>query len=146
MDRAVIDQKLESLRRCLARIRSKQPFTPEQLASDFDLQDIVALNLTRAVQLAVDMAAHMVAALDLPAPSTMGESFDRLAQAQVIDASLARQLKSAVGFRNVAVHNYSNVNWQTVHTIVDQHLRDFDAFAIAVLQHQDKLDVGSNPE
>jgi len=146
MDRAVIDQKLESLRRCLARIRSKQPFTPEQLASDFDLQDIVALNLTRAVQLAVDMAAHMVAALDLPAPSTMGESFECLAQARVIDPSLARQLKCAVGFRNVAVHNYSNVNWQTVHTIVDQHLQDFDAFAIAVLQHQDKLDAGFNPE
>ena len=108
MDRAVIEQKLESLRRCLARIRSKQPFTSEQLASDFDLQDIIALNLTRAVQLSVDMAVHMVAGLDMPAPSTMGESFDRLVQANVIDATLAQKLKSAVGSRNVAVHNYSN--------------------------------------
>ena len=133
-----MDQKLESLRRCLARIRSKQPFSPEQLASDFDLQDIVALNLTRAVQMAVDTAAHMVAGLDVPAPSTMGESFDRLVQAKVIEASLAQQLKAAVGFRNVAVHNYSNVNWQTVHAIVSQHLQDFDNFAKAVLLHQEK--------
>jgi len=146
MDRAVIDQKLESLRRCLTRIRSKLPFTSEQLASDFDLQDIIALNLTRAVQLAVDMAAHMVAGLDLPAPSTMGESFDRLVQAQVIDAVLAQQLKNAVGFRNVAVHNYNNVNWQTVHTIVLNHLQDFDAFAKAVLQKQENMNARSNRE
>lgn len=146
MDRAVIGQKLESLRRCLARIRSKQPFTAEQLAGDFDLQDIVALNLTRAVQLSVDMAAHIVASLELPAPTTMGESFDRLAQAQLIDAMLAQQLKAAVGFRNVAVHNYSNVNWQTVHVIVLNHLQDFDAFAQAVVQHQESLDSGSSPQ
>ena len=140
-----MDQKLESLRRCLARVRSKQPFSPEQLASDFDLQDIIALNLTRAVQMAVDTAAHMVAGLDLPAPSTMGESFDRLVQAKVIEASLAQQLKAAVGFRNVAVHNYSNVNWQTVHAIVLHHLQDFDAFAKAVLLHQENLDCPVKP-
>jgi uncharacterized protein YutE (UPF0331/DUF86 family) len=139
MDRAVIDQKLESLRRCLGRIRSKLPFTPEQLEADFDLQDIVALNLTRSVQLAVDMASHIVSGLDLPAPTTMGESFDRLAQGHVIDPELAQQLKNAVGFRNVAVHNYNNVNWQTVHAIVQHHLQDFDAFAKAVLVQQEKI-------
>lgn len=146
MDRAVIEQKLESLRRCLARIRSKQPFTPERLTSDFDLQDIVALNLTRAVQLAVDMAAHMVASLELPAPSTMGESFERLAQAGLIDTVLAQQLKGAVGFRNVAVHNYDNVNWQTVHAIVEHRLQDFDAFAKAVRSAQQAMDSTEKPE
>lgn len=129
MDRAVIELKLESLRRCLARIRSKQPFSVQQLVEDFDLQDVVSLNLTRAVQLAVDIAAHQVASLDVPAPNTMGESFDRLAQAGRIPADLASRLKAAVGFRNIAVHNYSQMNWATVHAIVHQHLGDFDQFA-----------------
>lgn len=140
MDRAVIGQKLESLRRCLGRIRSKQPFDAEQLAGDFDLQDIVALNLTRAVQLSVDVATHIVAGLELTAPGTMGESFDRLAQVKLIDVKLAQQLKAAVGFRNVAVHNYSSVNWQMVHSIALNHLQDFDAFANAVVQHQERQD------
>lgn len=136
MDWPVIEQKLESLRRCLSRIRSKQPFTAEQLATDFDLQDIIALNLTRAVQLSVDVAAHLVANLELPAPSTMGESFDRLAQARLIDSALAEKLKAAVGFRNIAVHSYNLVNWLTVHSIVENHLQDFDAFARAVVKNQ----------
>ncbi|MBT9590927.1 MAG: hypothetical protein IV089_08475 [Thiobacillus sp.] len=50
MDRQVIEQKLESLRRCLARIRQKNPVTVAELVSDPDAQDVLTLNLTRAVQ------------------------------------------------------------------------------------------------
>ena len=49
MDKDVINRKLESLRRCIARIMSKIPITQEALRSNDDLQDIIALNLKRAV-------------------------------------------------------------------------------------------------
>lgn len=132
MDRQIIDQKLESLRRCLARIESKQPFDADQLADDFDLQDIVSLNLTRAVQMAVDIGAHLAASQNRPGPATMGETFDQLAQMGVISTDLATQLKKSVGFRNIAVHNYSTINWQVVHAIIAGHLQDFNHFAHAV--------------
>ena len=51
MDREVIDQKLESLRRCIKRAREKCPTDLDALVRSFDLQDIITLNLTRAVQL-----------------------------------------------------------------------------------------------
>ena len=38
MDRIVIEQKLESLRRCVLRIEEKCPATAEMLAQDIDLQ------------------------------------------------------------------------------------------------------------
>jgi hypothetical protein len=47
MDREVIEQKLESLRRCLRRVAEKCPPDPATLGRDHDLQDIVTLNLTR---------------------------------------------------------------------------------------------------
>ena len=49
MDREVIEQKLESLRRCLTRVGEKCPETPGALATNPDAQDIVALNLTRRI-------------------------------------------------------------------------------------------------
>ena len=61
MDREVVAEKLESLRRCLQRVSEKCPPDVETLLRDFDLQDILALNLSRAVQLCVDIAAHLVA-------------------------------------------------------------------------------------
>ena len=51
MDQAIIDQKLESLRRCVLRLKERCPETPELLSEDLDAQDIVSLNLTRAIQL-----------------------------------------------------------------------------------------------
>ena len=61
MDREVVEQKLESLRRCLQRIQAKCPADAESLVADFDLQDIVSLNLSRAVQLCVEIGAHLIA-------------------------------------------------------------------------------------
>lgn len=78
MDRELVEEKLESLRRWVRRLEQKRVSTAEQLADDWDTQDILSVNLTRAVQLCVDVAAHLVSDSDLPAPETMSEAFDRL--------------------------------------------------------------------
>jgi uncharacterized protein YutE (UPF0331/DUF86 family) len=129
MDREVIEQKLESLRRCLQRVAEKCPSDPDALGRDPDLQDIVTLNLTRAVQLCVDLGAHLIADMDVPPPDTMGQTFDALAHAGAIPERLAQQLKKAVGFRNIAVHHYEEIDWTIVHRIALHHLSDFTEFA-----------------
>lgn len=132
MDRQVIDQKLESLRRCLLRIQDKFPADAAELQSNFDLQDIIALKLSRAVQLTVDIGSHIISTLNMPAPETMGQTFEIFAQHNVLSAAVADQLKKSVGFRNIAVHNYEAINWQIVHSIIREHLDDFTEFAKAV--------------
>lgn len=132
---AVVEQKLESLRRCVRRVEAKIPGTLSELVSDLDAQDIVSLNLTRAVQICIDIGAHWLAAhSEQPAPETMGQTFDALAEAGKIGHDLAIQMKKAVGFRNVMVHSYDEINWAVVHAIGTQHLSDFKAFARAMSQ------------
>ncbi|MDZ7804380.1 MAG: DUF86 domain-containing protein [Thiohalophilus sp.] len=106
MDRALIEQKLESLRRCLQRVEEKCPQTVEELQSDPDAQDILTLNLSRAVQLCVDIGMHIIADTEITPPDTMGETFTILAQSEILDKQTAAQMRKAVGFRNIAVHNY----------------------------------------
>lgn len=133
MDRNLIEQKLESLRRCLRRVKEKCPKEVDTLAKDYDAQDILTLNLTRAIQLCVDIGAHLVAGTDLPPPDTMGQTFDILMEAGILDAELAGRMKKAVGFRNVAIHNYATMNWTIVYAIVQYRLVDFEDFARAVM-------------
>jgi len=142
MDREVVDQKLESLRRCVARIEAKCPADASVLTTDMDLQDIISLNLSRAVQLSVEIGAHLIAGMEVPPPSTMGQTFDLLAQQGVINAMLASQLKKSVGFRNIAVHNYESVNWLIVHSIVKSHLGEFAQFAQAIIVWLEKSQAG----
>jgi uncharacterized protein YutE (UPF0331/DUF86 family) len=132
MDRRLIEEKLEALRRCVVRIEDKCPDSVERLAADPDAQDIVALNLVRAVQLCVDIASHILAEADVPAPQTMGEAFERLAALGWLNAETAERLKKAVGFRNIAVHNYQTIDWRVVHDIRTRHLGDFRDFAAAI--------------
>ena len=133
MDRQVIEQKLESLRRCLARIREKTPPTAAMLADSPDAQDVLTLNLTRAVQLCVDIGTHLISDSEHPAPDTMGQTFDTLAGMSIVAPELALRMKKAVGFRNIAIHNYEAIDWQITHLIATRHLDDFSDFAAAIV-------------
>lgn len=137
MDRLILEEKLESLRRCVLRLQDKRALTATELQADLDRQDIIALNLTRAVQLCVDMASHILSTTERPVPTTMGEAFAGLETVGLIDAELCRCMQAAAGFRNIAVHSYQQINWDIVHSITWQHLDDFRSFARAV---SDRID------
>jgi uncharacterized protein YutE (UPF0331/DUF86 family) len=147
MDKDVINRKLESLRRCVTRITSKMPITQDTLRSNYDLQDIIALNLERAVQTCVDIAAHVISQTEMPPPSTMAEGFARLSELRVISPQLADSLQKAVAFRNILVHNYMDINWDIVADIVTHRLTDFVQFA-QVIDHlnNDNRAVFSTPQ
>ena len=132
MDRILIGQKLEALRYCVARVAEKCPDRVDQLQTNADLQDIVVLNLTRCIQLCVDIASHVIAASTEVAPATMGEAMAKLSDIGIIDDETATHLRRAIGFRNIAVRNYEKVDWSIVHAICRKHLDDFRAFAAAV--------------
>jgi uncharacterized protein YutE (UPF0331/DUF86 family) len=84
------------------------------------------------VQLCVDLAAHRLSALNKPVPVTMGDTFTQLAAQGLLDLGLADRLKRAVGFRNIAVHNYEVMDWDIVHALTGEPLADFDQFAAAM--------------
>ena len=95
MDAGVINDKLDSLMRCTARIEDWQPSNLEALQANVDQQDILTLNLTRAVQLCVDIATHITTAAGSSKPATMGESFRQLRELGVLDQYLSEQLQAA---------------------------------------------------
>ncbi len=142
MDSLIVASKLEALRRCVRRIEERRTESAEQLRASVDLQDIVSVNITRAVQLCVDVAAHVLTDLEQPAPQTMGEAFDALVASGVITAELGKRLRGAVGFRNIAVHSYQTIDWDIVHAITYAGVEDFRQFAAAVAR---RLGSGSSP-
>lgn len=131
-DRDLLDAKIESLRRCLRRIADHRPETAEALVADYDTQDIIAINLQRAVQLCVDLGGHLIASRGWDSPATMSRTFDVLLEHGAIPPELAVRLRGAVGFRNISVHEYDKIDWARVHALITTGLEDFRAFASAV--------------
>ncbi len=134
MTQELLKSKLDNLARFIQRIESKQPFSVEELKSNFDLQDIIVLNLERAVQICVDLAAIMLSMSSFPAPPTMSASFQALQQLGLIDSDLCVRLQKSVGFRNIAVHEYEKINWEVVYQIIHRHLSDLRKFGAILAQ------------
>ncbi len=67
----------------------------------------------------------------------MGGVFDALTELAVIDETLAGQMKAAVGFRNIAVHSYQNIDWKIVHRLCHESLDDFRRFATEISRAAD---------
>ncbi len=133
MDDLVVLQKLESLRRCISRIEEKTPSSLVDLESDLDRQDIIAVNLERAVQVCVDIAFHVISLKNELIPETMAQSFYTLEKMGILDKSIATRMAKSVGFRNTAVHAYQSIDWAIVYQIITCHLNDFREFARQVV-------------
>jgi uncharacterized protein YutE (UPF0331/DUF86 family) len=133
MDKDVVLNKLESLRHCLQRVQNKTPASVDLLVEDYDLQDIIVLNLERAIQTCVDIGLHIISDLDVPVPETMSQTFDSLRKAGCLDAAIAGRMAKAVGFRNTAVHAYQEIDWNIVYCIITEHLDDFRSFSRQII-------------
>lgn len=134
MDHDVIDNKLESLIRCIERIQSKKPATIDDLMENLDMQDIIILNLERAIQLAVDTGLHILSRSGADTPNTMSEVFITLNTLGVLEHETALRLAKSVGFRNIAVHEYRRIDWNIVYHIINAGLEDFRVFVRSVME------------
>ncbi len=138
MDRLIVATKTDSILRCIERIRSRLPATLDDFLHDLDAQDVVILNLTRCVQLSVDIAMHICATSTDKLPQTMGQTFDVLLEMNIIDQEIMTKMKKSVGFRNIAVHNYDEIDLKLTYEIASDHLNDFIRFIQQIQAFLDK--------
>lgn len=134
LDRDVVLAKVAAIQRCLARIQQVTALDPARLDSQ-DVEDIFVLNLQRAVQAAIDLGAHVLAAEGLAMPATLREIFGALETQQWISTDTSQQMQNMCGFRNIAVHDYQALSKPILKAILTTHLKDLEDFYVAILAH-----------
>jgi len=129
VDPESIDARLEHLAELLAeseRIRSGG-----RDAYDAGLRDRLAAQhaIQLAIQICVDVGAHLIAELGLRMPGDYKGVFAALREPLGLDADLVAGLSAAAGMRNVLVHAYLEVDddqvWDALGHLDD--LREFTA-------------------
>jgi uncharacterized protein YutE (UPF0331/DUF86 family) len=128
-----IGNKASVIERCLQRVEDEYEGDPANLRDDITRQDAIILNLQRACQAAIDLAMHLVREHGLGVPQESREAFALLDDAGHLDTELSDRLQRMVGFRNVAVHDYQDLNLDIVQSIVEEHLSDFTTFTEQVV-------------
>lgn len=94
----------------VARLRAMQTVNEEQFLADAGLQWQVERGLQLATQACIDMADEILFQLEKEEPETAADAFYALRAADLLEANLADQLVECVGFRNVLVHDYADLD------------------------------------
>jgi uncharacterized protein YutE (UPF0331/DUF86 family) len=126
--------KAAIVERALRRVRDAYAGDPTRLTDDVDRQDVIVLNLQRACEAAIDLAMHLLRRRALGVPQESREAFRMLVDAGEIDAGLGRALQRMVGFRNVAVHGYTQLDLGIVRGIIGTGLVDIERFVSGALR------------
>ena len=129
----VVLNKVETIQRCINRIKEEYENNKQLFLSDLTKQDSVILNLERASQATIDIATHIIKVKKLGIPNSSRELFEILERYDIISQESAYNMKAMVGFRNIAVHDYQNLNLEIVISIIENHLHDFELFIQEIL-------------
>lgn len=130
----VIVNKAASIERCLLRIQEEYAGDKQNLVANQTKQDAIVLNLQRACETAIDLAMYGVSQRKLGVPQDSRDAFLLLQTAGILPADLAQRMQRMVGFRNVAIHEYTRLNLEVVHSIITQQLDDFRTFSSTIVK------------
>lgn len=123
----VVMNKAATIERCLLRIQEVYQGDPENL-NDFTKQDSMILNIQRACEASIDLAMHVVSSEKLGLPQSSRDAFEILEQTRHLDSELTHQLKAMVGFRNLAVHAYQEINLEILQVMIESKLSTLTQF------------------
>ena len=127
MTKDILMNKSQIIKRCLHRIREEYDNNPDNLLN-YTKQDSIILNLQRACEASIDLAMHIVAEKNLGLPQTSRQAFQILNQNNLLTPELTERLKAMVGFRNIAVHDYQEINLSILKKIIDTHHVEFELY------------------
>lgn len=130
----VILNKAASIERCLRRITEEFAGDRQNLAANQTKQDAIVLNLQRTCETAIDLAMYVISQRRLGLPQESRDAFVLLQTAGILPSELAGRMQRMVGFRNVAVHEYTRLNLDIVLTIITKHLDDFRTFSSTIVK------------
>ncbi|MHC4873343.1 MAG: type VII toxin-antitoxin system HepT family RNase toxin [Planctomycetota bacterium] len=125
--------KKESIERCISQINKyyDEP-ADKSFAEDIIRQDAIAVNIQRACEQAIDLANHTIKKKKAGLPKSSSESFELLKNADIISSDLTAKLKGMVGFRNILVHQYHELNLDIMVDVIENRLADLLAFVDSI--------------
>ena len=131
-NKSVILNKFETIEKCINRINEEYQNNPENL-DDYRKMDMIVLNLQRACEAVLDLAVYIVSTRKLGLPQTKREAFILLEENNIIDSKMSKNMQGMVGFRNIAVHDYKEIDEEILKDVIENHLNDLIDFARILL-------------
>jgi len=137
-DKSVIMIRLAKLDEYVSRLKRFENIELKDYLNDYDLQAIVERNLQLAIQVCIDIANYIIARRKLTFPVEQENIFILLGREGIIPKKLAERMKGMVNFRNILVHDYTEIDADRVYKALRQGMKDFNDFAEVTVRFLEK--------
>ena len=134
IDRDVVFSKTGKIKRSLYKIKSTTGLNPDTLGDEYTI-DIFLLNAQRAIQASAGLASHIIACEGMGVPQSLKHIFSFLEEALIIDAELSKEMQALIGFRNVILYGYTDVDTEICKEMLTKRLQALEDFYTAVIRH-----------
>jgi uncharacterized protein YutE (UPF0331/DUF86 family) len=113
----------------LAELRAFGTVEREECLREPAVHHLAERYLHLACECVLDVAHHLIADLGLRQPANYEDAMEVLAEEAVVDRDLAERLKAWMGFRNVLVHFYLDLDHARAYQALREDLGDLERFA-----------------
>ncbi len=120
----VIRRRLQKLDTFVEYLERAQAYSFDEFRSDIEVYSAVERNLQLAIEALSDMAGHVVVDEDLGHFERARDLPDLFEEHGFIEADVREMWKDMIGFRNVLVHEYVDIERSRVYDVLQHHLDD----------------------
>ena len=125
--REVIHKRLKRLNEYLSILHSLQKYHYDEFIANPELYGSTERFLHLSIEAINDLGNHWIADENLGEVNWYSDVPRVLAENQLIDEALADVWVKMVGFRNVLVHEYTEIDHKIVYDVLQNHLTDLEA-------------------
>lgn len=136
IERDLISKKLDFLNQEIDAIE-KMEFDEQSFVENEDTHDLVTFRLQQAIETCIDIATHLISALNLPRKETAKDAFVLLGEKSIIKKDLALKMGLAADFRNRVVHGYNNFDFRLLFKDYREDLDDLKSYGKQILFYLD---------
>lgn len=133
IDQELIEKKIDSIEEKLNYLEKIGKMETEEFLNSYEKIQASKHTLQEAIEACLDIANHIIAARGLKRSETYSDMFQRLAENQILKDDLSDRLSDMARFRNLLVHQYTEIENQRVHEIIKENLSDIEEFLKSIV-------------
>ncbi len=127
--------KILKVREFVDKIKPYQRMTVEKLEQDHLKSAAIERYLQLTVDMCVDIAEIVGTDQRLKSPEDGTDAILILGKENIIEEEFAKEFSRAVGFRNILVHQYVDIDYGQVADVLNNRLDEFEEYCQQIAKH-----------
>ena len=140
IDEEIIEKRIDSIEEKVKYLKNISKIETEKFLKSYEKIQAAKHSLQEAIEACLDISNHVIAAKGLERSESYSDMFQRLAEVGILNKRLADRLSDMARFRNLLVHQYTEIENRRVHEIIKENLNDIEEFMKSIEMLLEKED------